>query len=136
MTNLPGRIRNTNLPKSHALLPLFEAVVNSIHAIEDAQLPLREGEIRIEVLREDCKHLSLDAELPEREITGFRIVDNGVGFTDTNMSSFNTLDSEYKQVRGGKGIGRLLWLKAFRCVSVESVFENSDARYLRSFIFD
>ena len=33
MTNLPGRIRNTNLPKSHALLPLFEAVVNSIHAI-------------------------------------------------------------------------------------------------------
>lgn len=40
MTNLPGRIRNTNLPKSHALLPLFEAVVNSIHAIEDAQLPL------------------------------------------------------------------------------------------------
>ena len=136
MTNLPGRIRNTNLPKSHALLPLFEAVVNSIHAIEDAQLPLREGEIRIEVLREDCKYLSLDAELPEREIAGFRIVDNGVGFTDTNMSSFNTLDSEYKQLRGGKGIGRLLWLKAFRCVSVESVFENSDARYLRSFIFD
>ena len=85
MTNLPGRIRNTNLPKSHALLPLFEAVVNSIHAIiEDTQLFPREGEIRIEVSREDVKQLSLDAELPEREIIGFRIVDNGVGYFGYN----------------------------------------------------
>lgn len=36
-TNLPGRLRNTTLPRSHALLPLFEVAVNSIHACEDVQ---------------------------------------------------------------------------------------------------
>ena len=34
-SNLKGRLRNTNLPKSNALLPLFEAVVNSIHSIDE-----------------------------------------------------------------------------------------------------
>lgn len=33
-TSLAGRVRNTNLPKSHALLPLLEAVVNGIRAID------------------------------------------------------------------------------------------------------
>lgn len=34
-TNLKGRLRNTSLPKSHGLMPVFEAVVNSIHSIEE-----------------------------------------------------------------------------------------------------
>ena len=34
-TNLKGRLRNTDLPKSHGLMPLFEAVVNSIESIEE-----------------------------------------------------------------------------------------------------
>jgi len=34
-TNLSGRLRNTSLPASHGLMPLFEAVVNSIHSIEE-----------------------------------------------------------------------------------------------------
>lgn len=33
-TSLAGRVRNTSLPKSHALLPLLEAVVNGIQAID------------------------------------------------------------------------------------------------------
>ncbi|WP_082600034.1 hypothetical protein [Agromyces sp. Root81] len=33
-TSLAGRGRNTNLPKSHALVPLLEAVVNAIQAID------------------------------------------------------------------------------------------------------
>ena len=33
-TSLKGRLRNTNLPKSHTLFPLYEAVVNSIHSID------------------------------------------------------------------------------------------------------
>ena len=32
--HLPGRIRNTHLPKSKALLPIFEAVINTFQAIE------------------------------------------------------------------------------------------------------
>lgn len=34
-TSLSGRLRNTNLPKKSALFPLFEAIVNSIHAIDE-----------------------------------------------------------------------------------------------------
>jgi hypothetical protein len=33
--NLLGRVRNTRLSHANALLPLFEAVINSIHAIEE-----------------------------------------------------------------------------------------------------
>lgn len=33
-TSLAGRVRNTSLPKSHALLPLLEAIVNGIQAID------------------------------------------------------------------------------------------------------
>ena len=34
--SIAGRIRNTNLPKTKALLPLFEAVINAFQAIEEA----------------------------------------------------------------------------------------------------
>ena len=34
-TNLKGRLRNTTLPKSHGLMPVFEAVVTSIYSIEE-----------------------------------------------------------------------------------------------------
>lgn len=33
-TSLAGRVRNTSLPKSHSLLPLLEAVVNGLQAID------------------------------------------------------------------------------------------------------
>jgi hypothetical protein len=32
---LPQRIKHTHLPRAKALLPMFDAVVNSIEAIED-----------------------------------------------------------------------------------------------------
>lgn len=34
-SSLKGRLRNTDLPISKCLFPLFEAVVNSIYAIDD-----------------------------------------------------------------------------------------------------
>lgn len=42
------------------------------------------------------------------------------------MDSFETLDSDYKADRGCRGVGRLLWLKAFDRVAVSSAYENSD----------
>lgn len=71
------------------------------------------------------------------DITGFEITDNGIGFNDANMESFLTLDSEHKASRGGRGVGRLLWLKAFEFASVKSVYEAEDGnRKSRSFTFD
>ncbi|MCP4699660.1 MAG: hypothetical protein GY862_22845 [Gammaproteobacteria bacterium] len=68
---------------------------------------------------------------------GFEITDNGIGFNEANMKSFLTLDSEYKAKKGGRGVGRLLWLKAFERVSVTSVFksESGEAKS-RSFLFN
>jgi hypothetical protein len=136
-TNLSGRLRNTNLPNSHGLLPLFEAVVNSLHAIEDAGLPPGEGRIIISIMRNDQQTIpGLNIQDPQI-IVGFKICDNGVGFNDTNMQSFKTLDSDHKIDRGGRGVGRLLWLKAFKSVTVNSVFCDLDKnRKIRSFTFN
>jgi hypothetical protein len=35
--DLTGKIKETQLPRAKALLPMFEAVVNSLQAIEDAR---------------------------------------------------------------------------------------------------
>ncbi|WP_164561572.1 ATP-binding protein [Nitratidesulfovibrio vulgaris] len=147
-TNLPGRLRNTTLPRTHALLPLFEAVVNSIHACEDfPDRSITEGTIAIHILREpklmeqgslvgdESAKRSRPEALPE--IVGFKIVDNGVGFNDANMKSFKELDSDYKEEKGCRGIGRLLWLKAFRSVEVKSNYCLEDGKvFQRVFAFD
>ncbi len=55
------------------------------------------------------------------------VEDNGIGFTDENFKSFGTMDSRAKIQHGGKGIGRLLWLKGFDHADIESVFrENAE----------
>lgn len=141
-TFLPGRLRNTNLPFKEGLLPLYEAVVNSIHAIEDSGISTNRGKITIEIERGGVNlELELDKKRPGPEpqgpISGFRIRDNGVGFTDINMDAFKTLDTDNKKSRGGRGVGRLLWLKAFDHVRIKSTFlSNSGEIMLREFTFD
>jgi hypothetical protein len=55
-TNLNGRLRNTSLPLSHGLLPLFEAVINSIHGLEEAAIPAESGWIRVSIQREQARN--------------------------------------------------------------------------------
>ena len=87
-TNLQGRLRNTSLPASSGMLPLFEAVANSIHAIEDANLSPDEGSITVQIVRDGQLKLDFDKGRkrsgPEAKgyIIGFTITDNGIGFTD------------------------------------------------------
>lgn len=145
-TNLAGRLRNTPLPRTHALLPLFEAVVNSIHACEDSTGKAIEGSsIAVHILREpkEASQVDLLNTEPRRtgvealpEIKGFRIIDNGIGFNDANMESFKTLDSDYKEDKGCRGVGRLLWLKAFKTVEIVSRYAEPGNRMLqRNFSF-
>lgn len=136
-TNLQGRLRNTVLPLTSGLLPLFEAVVNSIHAIEEAGLSSTDGSIRIAIERTpDGSKLALERDdkrrgpEPEDSISGLTITDNGIGFTDMNLKSFKTLDSDYKAHHGCRGIGRLLWLKAFDEVVVQSVYSGEGGALL------
>jgi hypothetical protein len=141
-TNLAGRLRNTPLPFTGGLLPLFEAVVNSIHGIEEAGISGDGGAITVEILRKP-KQRQLELERTEKkkgpgaleDIIGFKVTDNGIGFTDSNLESFETLDSDYKAAKGGRGVGRLFWLKAFGSVHVVSVYKASTGRPKRR-VFD
>lgn len=130
-TNLEGKVRNLPHFRSEALLPLFEAVVNAIQAIEERGIG-QDGAIDIEVERSGQGVLGAN---DLRPIVGFSITDNGIGFNSVNFESFCTSDSTYKQSKGGKGIGRFLWLKAFDSVSVTSVYADGKSRMERRFTF-
>lgn len=140
-TSLAGRVRNTTLPKTHALLPLHEAVVNGIQAI-DARFPndvAGRGRLTVRILREARAELDLGAGAPGRAplkvITGFSVEDNGIGFTSDNMTSFETLDSDFKASIGCRGVGRLLWLVAFDDVQVSSAYYDGESLSGRQFRF-
>jgi hypothetical protein len=64
-------------------------------------------------------------------ILGFKVTDNGIGFNDANMTSFETLDTDYKASQGCRGVGRLLWLKAFKHIHISSTF-SADGTVLKS----
>src|SRR5262245_28101103 len=97
--DVPGRVRNISLPASRPLLPLFEAIINSIQAIEDAKQ--QSGAITIEVIRDTSATL-LEIDKGSRDIVGFIVTDDGIGFDDENFSAFQTSDTTYKAERGGK----------------------------------
>lgn len=132
--DVKGRIRNISLPARKPLLPLYEAIVNSIQAIEDCGET--KGNIEITILRDGHKALSdREGPLGLGDIIGFEISDDGIGFTDENFAAFETSDTTYKQSRGGKGVGRFLWLVAFTKVEVESHFQANGAMKARRFAF-
>ncbi len=131
-TDVTGRVQNMSLAASKPLLPLYEAVVNSIQAIQDAEE--KSGSIVIEILRDD-KHLFREHEQSFGEIVGFEVLDNGIGFDEENYSAFVTSDTRYKAQRGGRGIGRFLWLVAFERVEVKSHFMIDGKMKCRSFEF-
>src|SRR5215469_13105567 len=74
--DLAGKIKNTPLPRSKALWPMFEAVVNSFQAIEDAGDRVRKPVVEIEATRDS----SLPGLEADTEVNSFTITDNGVGF--------------------------------------------------------
>ncbi|MEN6497262.1 MAG: hypothetical protein ABFD16_23445, partial [Thermoguttaceae bacterium] len=133
-TELAGKINNLPGFKSEALLPVFEAVVNSIQAIEDRGTPTGKGKVTVFIHRESQKALSEEFER-EKSIHSFEIEDDGVGFDDVNYGAFCTADTTHKLARGCKGIGRFYWLKAFESVEIRSVYKDGDNRYFRELRF-
>ena len=107
--------------------PIVELIVNAIQAIECN--PMTEGKIHIRIHRTDQP--DLDSGLPE--VSSFEIEDNGIGFTDENRRSFDTLYTDYKINEGGKGFGRFTCLKYFEYVHVSSVYHNDDGYKQRNF---
>lgn len=125
---LSGRLRNLSLAPSqeNSLVPVFEAITNAIHAIEDRFGPVNasKGEADIQCLYDE-----------NDEIIGYRISDNGIGLTPDNYSSFKRSDSDRKLKRGGKGVGRLTWLKVFEKIKISSTYLDGVAANNISFDF-
>lgn len=135
-TNVEGKINNMPDFKSQALFPIFEAVVNSIHAIEERG-DHKSGKIVIEIIRHkgliNPGHNTPDRR--EEPIKAFYITDNGIGFDKNNYESFLTAESNHKFEKGGKGVGRFYWLKAFDQVEIESIYEENGLKKKRHFDF-
>lgn len=132
-TNLRNRVNKLHLPKTKPLLPLFEIVSNAIHAIEEKRVidTSLVGLISIKTIR-NGEELALKqvSDIEVYPINSFIVIDNGIGLNNENFVSFQEFDSEKKLDIGGKGIGRLVCLKAFRKLSIDSIYsENKQFRY-------
>ena len=103
-----------------------------IHAIREAQQS--RGEIVVTIVRGPAQQRTGESE-ELGPVSGFTVQDNGVGFTLANLTSFETTDSGWKRTRGGKGIGRLLWLKAFSRAEVDSTYQEQSEWRRRQFTF-
>lgn len=136
--DLPGRVKNFELPRTKSLMPLFETIVNSIYAIEERQQndDKVNGYINIEIIREPQMRVQTEGiDSSINDITGFVVTDNGIGFDENNMKSFLQSDSTYRAEKGGKGVGRFAWLKAFKEADIESSFIDAGEWVRRKFCF-
>ena len=126
--NIENRVRKLPKPAnySQALQPLFEAVSNALYAIEDrvALGMTEQGKVRIDITN-----------LTNPGKFRVEIADNGIGLDADRYEAFQTIDTDFKRVRGGKGVGRLFWLDAFERVKVESMFMEGGSVKKRCFTF-
>lgn len=137
--SIRGRVKNFTLPKSQPLIPLFEAVVNSLNAIDERkekEPDFDNGYISIVLKR--SQQLSFNGEIdPLAEVIDITVEDNGIGFNESNFTSFLQSDSTYKEAIGGKGVGRFSWLVAFQRAIIESTYKDDESGFVtRSFEFN
>ena len=130
--NYLGLFDSIDLKASDALTPLLEMISNSIQSIEDLQRD--DGKIFVEVLRNNDPSI-LDVKKGEGDITGFKVTDNGEGFTQRNFEAFNELYTKNKVERGGKGYGRLTWLSVFQLAEINSIYKDGESFKRRHFKF-
>lgn len=108
-----SRAADLFFPNPSLELVYFEAIANAIDA----------GSTKIEIY---IKAIDL------QDVNAFHIEirDNGAGFNEENFSKFKKLLETEEQDH--KGVGRLVFLKYFNTVEIESYFEDQK----RSFFFD
>ena len=132
--NLRGQVNQMRLPKSKALWPLFETIVNSIQSLEETR-DCADPCITVLANRPAEQQLNMNGEEELNHFEEFIVVDNGEGFTEQNYKSFLEAYTTYKIQKGCKGIGRFLWLKAFKKIEVNSVYMEDGKWYQRAFTF-
>lgn len=104
--------------------PIVESVVNAVQAIEAASQA--DGTVKLRVRRSTQTDLDPDGE--GSRILDVVVSDNGIGFNKANRDSFDTLYSEQKIELGGKGFGRLICLRYFEDVRIDSSYLDGTMR--------
>jgi hypothetical protein len=127
--NVARKIKHYKLAKAKAYYAIFEAISNSIDSYRTLDKPIQ---ILVEFYRDNT---GLDFGNDAKNFQQIKIIDQGIGFNKENYDSFNTSDSDYKEVYGGKGLGRFSWLKVFEEVKIESVYQEGEKYFLREFNF-
>ena len=133
--NIDNLIKQSNF-RSNIYMPVLEAIVNSIDAVDDENRKnTEERKIVVEFERDNTLFDDDKKNLPE--FINVTIEDNGIGFNKENTEAFDTLFTERKINKGGKGFGRVMYKKHFQSISIESVFyDKEDNTYKkRKFIF-
>ena len=113
--DLATEVKRAALPDGlHGFLfPIYEAISNALHSIEDRWDDALEEKGRLDVVFDDRA----------REVT---VIDNGSGFDDANLSAFLTPLTGNKYERGGKGFGRFMAFKVYSKVFYSSGQKISD----------
>ena len=126
--NIENRVRKLSKPANatQGLQPLFEAVSNAFYAIEDrfGVENVAHGQVTIEVTN-----------LSDPQKIEIVVTDDGIGLDADRYQAFCVVDTDFKRLRGGKGVGRLFWLDAFNEIRVESSFIDGQKLAHRTFEF-
>jgi hypothetical protein len=121
-TNIQGLVKSLDLKQTQGMMPLFEAISNAMDAIAEAGNGLNAGNIDIHLTR----RTDLGSKPDELSlINSVTVTDDGVGFTDENLKSFEEAYTQAKVKLGGKGVGRFTYLKVFNKTHIESNFRDS-----------
>lgn len=127
--NIENRVAKLAKPSnnSQGLQPLFEAVSNAIFAIEDRQKlnPDHKGRVDVRIIG-----------LSDPIKVKIEVEDNGIGLDGPRYDAFCVVDTDFKKSRGGKGVGRLFWLDAFKSIRVESSYDDEGVDKRRAFRFE
>lgn len=129
--DVKGKVQNLALSPRDRLVPLFEAIVNSIQATRAGD----KAKLEVTAYRQDLQNVLNEEDKKFEQIVSFDIVDFGLGFNKENYKSFKTAESTYKASLGCKGVGRFTWLKAFETVEVESFYLDEDSKKRLTFGF-
>lgn len=131
-TDIEGIIRELNISISDVLYPFYETIVNSIQSIQERGKDFSGGKIIVEIER-DKTEVELFEKLEHFPIKKVIITDNGLGFTPSNLQSFEHAHSTKKIEIGGKGLGRFAVLSVFNRISIRSVIKAKDTNRVVKF---
>lgn len=126
LIDLKAEVKRAVLPEgmNGFLFPLYEAISNSLHSIEDCY-----GD---DLVENGKIHVTFDSD--GKRIT---VSDNGNGLNKDNLKAFLTPLTGNKYERGGKGFGRFMSFKIFTSVFYSSgeKISNDDYSY-QSYKYD